>query len=105
MHVSLACINVMANQTSLLFYVNVCWIPGLVWHLCKDVRNNGQNRPYSEQRRDSYESEAVRDRLTLFSVAPVYKSHRSPNIFFWSFLSTEGSLKDVFLQQHNRKMH
>jgi len=32
------------------------------------------NRPYSEQRHDRYESEAVRDRLTMFPMASAVKS-------------------------------
>jgi len=32
------------------------------------------NRPYSEQRHDRYESEAVRDRLTVFLMASAVKS-------------------------------
>jgi len=32
------------------------------------------NRPYSEQRHDRYESEAVRDRLTVFPMASAVKS-------------------------------
>jgi len=31
-------------------------------------------RPYSEQRHDRYESEAVRDRLTVFPMASAVKS-------------------------------
>jgi len=32
------------------------------------------NRPYSEQCHDGYESEAVRDRLTMFPMASAVKS-------------------------------
>jgi len=32
------------------------------------------HRPYSEQRHDGYESEAVRDRLTVFPMASAVKS-------------------------------
>jgi len=32
------------------------------------------NRPYSEQRHDRYESEAVRDRFTVFPMASAVKS-------------------------------
>jgi len=32
------------------------------------------DRPYSEQRHDRYESEAVRDRLTVFPMASALKS-------------------------------
>jgi len=38
------------------------------------VNGNECYRPYSEQRHDRYESEAVRDRLTVFPIASAVKS-------------------------------
>jgi len=62
------------------------------------------NRPYSEQRHDRYESEAVRDRLAVFTMASAVKSlNKAPKLLtifhslqIGSFLSTEISWKDIF---------
>jgi len=75
------------------------------------------NRPYSEQRHDRYESEAVRDRLTVFPMASAVKKSWIKRLdylqFFTayivgSFLSTDISWKDifpVFHEQNNPKTH
>jgi len=72
-------------MTSLLFahkclsYCSVmCW-PPFLWRAQWSVSDSAQtyswpNRPYSEQRYDRYESEAVRDRLTMFPMASAVKS-------------------------------
>jgi len=74
-------------------------------------------RPYSEQRHDDRcESEAVRDRLTVFPMASAVKSwikrlyylQFSTAYIVGSFLSTDISWKDifpVFHEQNNPKTH
>jgi len=67
-------------------------------------------RPYSEQRHDRYESDAVRDRLTLFPMASAVKSgiklldylQISTAYIVGSFLSTDISWKDIFPVFHER---
>jgi len=62
-------------------------------------------RPYSEQRHDRYESEAVRDRLTMFTYNDICckKLNKAPRLLIifhslqiGSFLSTEIFWKDIF---------
>jgi len=55
-------------------YTFLCSVKEEIWENVCNQTDLWPNRPYSEQRHDRYESEAVRDRLTVFPMASAVKS-------------------------------